>query len=61
MELLNWFKKPLKWWLGLALVVIGTIVMRQVHSADWAQPLGGALVFVGIIMVLLFGRIPPRS
>lgn len=61
MELLNWFKKPLEWWLGLALVVIGTIVMRQVHSVDWAQPVGGVLVFVGIIIVLMFGRVPPQT
>lgn len=57
MELLNWFKKPLKWWVGLAFIVLGTILMRQVHDFEWAQTVGGLIVFVGIVMVLLFGRI----
>ena len=61
MELLNWFKKPLKWWLGLVLIVIGTIVMRQTGVWPWAQPVGGGVVFIGIVMMLLFGRINPKT
>jgi membrane-bound ClpP family serine protease len=57
MELLKWFKKPVKWWVGLLLIVLGTILMRQVYVWEWAQPVGGATVFVGIVMVLLFGRV----
>lgn len=57
MELLNWFKKPLKWWAGLVLIVLGTILMRQVYTWEWAQAVGGGVVFVGIVMVLLFGRV----
>lgn len=57
MGLLTWFKKPLKWWLGLTLVVFGTLIMRQVHVWEWAQVAGASMVFVGIVMVLLFGRI----
>ena len=61
MELLNWFKKPLKWWMGLTLIVLGTIVMRQAYVWSWAQPVGGFMVFVGIVMMLLFGRINPQK
>ncbi|WP_283789133.1 hypothetical protein QNI23_015535 [Bermanella sp. WJH001] len=61
MELLNWFKKPLKWWMGLTLIVLGTILMRQTYVWSWAQPVGGCVVFVGIVMVLLFGRINPQK
>jgi hypothetical protein len=36
MELLNWFKTPLNWWLGLALVINGTWCRRlRICSADW--------------------------
>lgn len=61
MELLNWFKKPLKWWLGLVLIVAGTILMRQAYVWSWAQPVGGGVVFIGIVMMLLFGRINPKN
>lgn len=57
MELLNWFKKPIKWWVGLVLIILGTVLMRQVYVWPWAQPVGGCAVFVGIVMVLLFGRV----
>lgn len=61
MELLNWFKKPIKWWVGLALIIAGTIVMRQAGVWSWAQSVGAGVVFVGIVMVLLFGRINPKN
>lgn len=57
MELLNWFKKPIKWWIGFVLIILGTVLMRQVYVWSWAQPVGGCAVFVGIVMVLLFGRV----
>lgn len=57
MELLNWFKKPFKWWIGFTFIVLGTILMRQVHTWAWTQPVGATMVFVGIVMVLLFGRV----
>ena len=61
MELLNWFKKPLKWWTGLTLIVLGTLLMRQAYVWPWAQPVGGGVVFIGIVMMLLFGRINPKN
>lgn len=51
------FGLPAKWWIGLALIVLGTVLMRQVYSWEWAQAVGGGVVFVGIVMVLLFGRV----
>jgi len=63
MELLHWFKKSTKWWLGLGLIILGTIVMRQVGSVPYAQEVGGAMVFIGLGMVLFFGRraAPPKE
>ena len=55
MEILNWFKKSYKWWLGLALIILGTLVMRQVGSVPYAQEVGGAMVFIGLGMILFFG------
>lgn len=55
MELLNWFKKSYKWWLGLIFIVAGTLFMRQVGQIAYAQEIGGAMVFLGLAMVLIFG------
>jgi len=57
MELLNWFKKPLNWWLGLVLVINGTYLVRGVEGWDAAVPVGAASIVVGLVMVLFFGKI----
>ena len=57
MELLNWFKKPLNWWLGLVLVINGTYLVRGVEGWDAAVPVGAASIVVGLVMVLFFGKV----
>jgi len=56
-ELLNWFKKPLKWWAGLALIVVGTIFVRGVEGCEYCVPMGALLTFTGIAMALFFGKV----
>jgi len=58
MELRYWFKKSIKWWIGLAFIILGTVVMRQVGVIPYAQEVGGAMVFLGLGMVLFFGMRP---
>ncbi len=57
MELLNWFKKPLNWWLGLVLVINGTYLVRGVEGWDAAVPVGATSIVVGLVMVLFFGKV----
>lgn len=57
MELLNWLKKPLSWWIGMALTVAGTILMRGVDGCSYCVELGGAIVFIGLAIVLFFGKV----
>lgn len=63
MELLHWFKKSTKWWIGLAIIILGTIVMRQVGIVPYAQEIGATMVFIGLVMVLFFGMraAPPKE
>jgi hypothetical protein len=57
MELLNWFKKPLNWWLGLALIVNGTWLVRGVEGWESAVPIGAASIVAGLVMVVFFGKL----
>ena len=57
MELLNWFKKPLNWWLGLALVINGTWLVRGVEGWEYGVVIGATSIFVGLIMVTVFGKV----
>jgi len=57
MELLNWFKKPLNWWLGLVLVINGTYLVRGVEGWDYAVPIGALSIVIGLLMVLFFGKV----
>jgi hypothetical protein len=57
MELLNWFKKPLNWWIGLALVINGTWLVRGVQGWESAVPIGGTSIAVGLLMVVVFGKV----
>ena len=57
MELLNWFKKPLNWWLGLALVVNGTWLVRGIEGWVYSVPVGAISIVVGLLMVVMLGRI----
>jgi hypothetical protein len=41
MELLNWFKKPLNWWIGLALIING------ICCADWRYVNSRGLAYGG--------------
>lgn len=56
-ELLNWFKKPLNWWLGLLLVVNGTWLVRGIDGWEYAVPLGATSIVVGLVMVMVFGKL----
>lgn len=57
MELLNWFKKPLNWWLGLVLIINGTWLVRGIEGFEAAVPLGATSIVVGLTMVLFFGKV----
>ena len=57
MELLNWFKKPLNWWGGLALIIGGTWLVRGVDGFESAVPVGATAIFIGLAMVLFFGKV----
>lgn len=57
MELLNWFKKPLNWWLGLALVINGTWLVRGVDGWQYSVEIGATSIFVGLIMIVVFGKV----
>ncbi len=57
MELLNWFKKPLNWWLGLALIVNGTWLVRGVEGWENAVPVGATSIVVGLVMVVFLGKL----
>lgn len=57
MELLNWFKKPLNWWLGLVLIINGTYLVRGVEGWDSAVPVGATSIVVGLLMVVFFGKV----
>ena len=56
-ELLNWFKKPLNWWLGLALVINGTWLVRGVDGWQYSVEIGATSIFVGLIMIVVFGKV----
>ena len=57
MELLNWFKKPLNWWLGLALVINGTWLVRGVDGWQYSVEIGATSIFVGLVMIVVFGKV----
>lgn len=57
MELLNWFKKPLNWWLGLALVINGTWLVRGVDGWQYSVEIGATSIVVGLVMVIVFGKV----
>lgn len=57
MELLNWFKKPLNWWLGLALVINGGYLVRGIDGWDAAIPVGAASIVVGLVMIVFLGKV----
>ena len=57
MELLNWFKKPLRWWMGIALIVLGTVLVRGVEGCAYCVEAGATLIFMGLMAVLLFGKV----
>jgi len=56
MELLNWLKKPLSWWAGIALIIVGTVLVRGVEGCEYCVPFGAALIFTGLAMVMVFGK-----
>ncbi|EAT11296.1 hypothetical protein HF888_14255 [Bermanella marisrubri] len=57
MELLNWFKKPVKWWAGLALIVVGMPLVRGVEGCENCKLFGAIIIFTGLAMVMLFGKV----
>ena len=57
MELLNWFKKPLNWWLGLALVINGTWLVRGIDGWQYSVEIGATSIVVGLVMVIVFGKV----
>jgi hypothetical protein len=57
MELLNWLKKPLRWWIGIALIVLGTILVRGVDGCEYCVPFGASVIFLGLMAVLFFGKL----
>lgn len=57
MELLNWFKKPLKWWVGLALIIAGTPLVRGIEDCENCKLFGAIIIFTGLAMVMLFGKV----
>ena len=57
MELLNWFKKPLNWWLGLVLVINGTWLVRGVAGWESAVPVGAISIVVGLVMLVFLGKL----
>ena len=57
MELLNWFKKPLNWWLGLVLIINGTYLVRGVEGWGSAVPVGATSIVVGLLMVVFCGKV----
>ena len=56
MELLNWFKKPLRWWFGILLIVVGTIFVRGIEGCSYCVEAGATAIFLGLMAVLLFGK-----
>ncbi len=60
MELLNWFKKPLNWWLGIALVVNGTWLVRGIDGWAGAVPVGATSIVVGLLMVVFLGKVKEK-
>jgi hypothetical protein len=61
MELLNWFKKPINWWIGLALVINGTWLLRDTNGWEHSVVVGGISVVLGLILVMVFGRVDSTS
>ena len=57
MELLNWFKKPINWWLGMLLVINGTYLVRGIEGWAYAVPVGATSIIVGLTMMVFFGKI----
>jgi len=57
MELLNWFKKPLRWWIGIVLIIAGTVLMRGIDGCHYCVEAGGITVFLGLVAVLFFGKL----
>ncbi len=61
MGLLDWFKKPLNWWLGMLLIVSGTVLVRGIDGWESSVPVGAISIFVGITMVVFFGKVDKES
>ena len=57
MELLNWLKKPLNWWLGILLIINGTYLVRGIEGWSASVPIGATSIVVGLFLVLFFGKI----
>jgi len=61
MELLNWLRKPLRWWIGIALIVLGTVLVRGVDGCEYCVPFGAGIIFLGLAIATLFGSVSGGS